>query len=435
MGKTELGSKDFRDILYTSLKKQKIFSVLEFSDAPYCFFEARPSAPLIRLAREMNRRLILPGPNHRITEIVISGETDALHEAKRNGDRLLFVINHPSHSDPQVLSEVHRRLGIDSCFMAAYDVFLRSKFCAWTMQRLGNFSIDREGSDRKAMAAAINVLKEGKRALNIFPEGNVYLTNDRLTPFLDGAAFIALKAQAALGETSVKIVPVSMKFTHLTTPRDAVTARMQKLGADSGYKFPEGSSSEPIHAVLGLGQHILGGYLQRHGFDKSGGSLFEQLSFFAETLVAGIEKGLEITPAQASSLVSRIAAVRSKIHRIRTDPEATGHPEIDGLADRAILALRIHGYLTPYLTEHPTIDRYDETVERIAEDFYSHAMPRTGQRRAIVRIHSPIDIRDFSQMKLREALPALTEKMERVVQTGIDSLNESNDAPGAAMVD
>ncbi len=408
--------------------------MLEFSDAPYRFFEAKPSAPLIRLGRELNRRVILPGRNHRIREIEISGETDVLSEAVGNGTRLMFVMNHPSHSDPQVVSEVHRRLGVDSCFMAAYDVFLRNRFCAWSMQRLGNFSIDREGSDRKAMAAAIGVLKEGKRSLNIFPEGNVYLTNDRLTPFLDGAAFIALKAQAALGDVPVLVVPMSLKFTHLSAPRETVTARMRKLAVDSGYAFPDGSTDDPVGAVLGLGRHILGGYLGKHGFESGGGSLYSELEGFAGELVAGVEGGLGIAPKTADSLEARIATARSTIHRLRTDNSATAPPEIDGLADRAILALRIHGHLTPYLTEHPTIDRYDETVERIAEDFYSKAMPRTGPRKAMVKIHAPIDARDFSGMKLREALPLITRKMEHEIQAGNVDLMRTNTAPGSRLL-
>lgn len=412
--------------------------MLEFSDAPYRFFEARPSAPLIRLGRLLNRHLFLPGPNHRIREISVSGETEALREAKAAGDRLLFVINHPSHSDPQALTEVQRRLGIDSCFMAAYDVFLRGPLCAWSMQRMGNFSIDREGSDRKAMAAAIKVLSEGKRALNIFPEGNVYLTNDRLTPFLDGAAFIALKAQAAT-DAAVKIIPVSLKFTHLTTPRETITDRMIRLGAASGHTFQPGSSSDPIGAVLGLGRHILGSYLKKHSLHGQipgdDPSLYGLLENIAANLVAEVENGLEIAAPETAPLTARIAKARAKIHQLRSDPAASPHPEIHGLADRAILALRIHGYLTPYLTEHPTIDRYDETVERIAEDFHSHSMPRTGPRRAMAAIGSPIDVSGFSEMKLREALPALTETMERSVQAGIDTLNERNDAPGARLVE
>ena len=93
--------------------------MLEFSDAPYRFFEARTSPTLVGLGREINRRMILPGPKHPIPEILISGETGILR-------RPMFVMNHPTHSNPQTLSEVHRRLGIDSCFMVAYDVFLGS---------------------------------------------------------------------------------------------------------------------------------------------------------------------------------------------------------------------------------------------------------------------------------------------------------------------
>ena len=109
-----------------TVRKREMFPVLEFSDAPYRFFEARPSAPLIRLGRALNRHLFLPGPNHRIRDLSMDGNLEALAEARGNGDRLLFVINHPSHSDPQALTEVERRLGVDACFMAAYDVFLRS---------------------------------------------------------------------------------------------------------------------------------------------------------------------------------------------------------------------------------------------------------------------------------------------------------------------
>ena len=412
--------------------------MLEFSDAPYRFFEARPSAPLIWIGRALNRHVFLPGPNHRIRDVSIDGKLDALAAAKRNGDRLLFVINHPSHSDPQALTEVQRRLGVDACFMAAYDVFLRSKLTAWSMQKMGNFSIDREGSDRKAMAAAIKVLAEGKKALNIFPEGNVYLTNDRATPFLDGAAFIALKAQTATTDAAVKIIPVSLKFTHLTTPRETITERMLRLGADSGHTFPPGSTSDPLGAALGLGRHILGGYLKKHGLHgklpADDPSLYVLLEKFAANLVTETENGLEIAVAEGAPLVARIAKARAKIHQLRSDPAASLHPEIHGLADRAILALRIHGYLTPYLTERPTIDRYAETVERIAEDFYSRTMPPTGPRRAMAQIGAPIDVRDHLGAKSRDAIAALTDEIERRVQVGIDALNEANDAPGGRLV-
>jgi hypothetical protein len=415
-------------------------SMLEFSDASYRFFPAEPSPFLIRLGRTLNRHLILPGKNHRIAELRLEGETEATRVARERGERLVFVINHPSHSDPQVVTEIQRRLGVPASFMAAYDVFLRSRFNAWCMQKLGNFSIDREAADRKAMAAAISAVTTGEYALNIFPEGNVYLTNDRVTPFLDGTAFIALKAQQAIEGTLVKIVPVSLKFTHLTTPREAVAQRLVDLGRDAGHAYAPGSSENPLAAVMGLGRHLVGAHLQRHGFlhERAGdeAALYEVLKDFAANLVTEVETTLGLTPPKEGGLVERIRKVRSTIHQIRTDTSGTPRPEIDGLAEKAILAFRVHGYLTPYLTGHPTIDRYDETVERLAEDFYSKAMPRTGPRRAIAHLHVPLDVTTFltEAGSLRNAVAPLTRAMEHAVQAGIDVINAGNDAPGAALV-
>lgn len=411
--------------------------MLEFSDASYRFFPAEPSPFLIGIARFANRHFILPGKNHRITELRLEGNTEPLREAREKGERLVFVINHPSHSDPQVMTEVLRRLDLPCSFMAAYDVFLRSRFNAWMMQKLGNFSIDREAADRKAMTAAIATVTSGDYCLTIFPEGNVYLTNDRVTPFLDGTAFIALKAQQSIENTPVKIVPVSLKFTHLTTPRETVTQRLVDLARDSGHEYSPGSSEDPLGAVLGLGRHLIGGYLRKHGFlqDQTAeeASVHEVLKTFASDLVSELEAKLALTPPKEGGLVERIRKVRSTIHQIRTDASGSSRPEIDGLAEKAILAFRVHGYLTPYLTEHPTVDRYEETVERIAEDFYSRAMPRTGPRRAIVHVHEPLDAGSFlgEAGNLKAAVAPLTRAMERAVQAGIDAINTGNDTPGA----
>ncbi len=149
-----------------------------------------------------------------------------------------------------------------------------------------------------------------------------------------------------------------------------------------------------------------------------------------------MEQNLNLTPQKDGGLVERIRKVRSTIHQMRTDSSETPHPEIDGLAEQAILAFRVHGYLTPYLTEHPTVDRYDETVERIAEDFYSKAMPRTGPRRAIVRIHEPLDTGSIlnGAGNLKQAVAPMTRAMERAVQAGIDAINAANDTPGAQRI-
>jgi len=59
--------------------------VIQFSDAPYQFFEAKPSPFLIRFGRVMNQRFFLPGPNHRIREMLVDGATDEIREAIAKG--------------------------------------------------------------------------------------------------------------------------------------------------------------------------------------------------------------------------------------------------------------------------------------------------------------------------------------------------------------
>ncbi|MDF1740700.1 MAG: lysophospholipid acyltransferase family protein [Verrucomicrobiales bacterium] len=413
--------------------------MLEFSDANYQFFEPKPSRPIIALSRAANRHLVLPGKNHLIKDIQIEGDTRRVRDLKKTGHRILFVMNHPSHSDPQIVTELHRRMRMPSSFMAAYDVFLRSKRAAWCMQRLGHFSIDREGNDRKAMATAINILKEGKFALNIFPEGNVYLTNDRVTPFLDGTAFIALKAQKALENERVTVVPLSLKFTHLTTPRATLRSRMRTLGDDSGFTFDP--DPDPVEAIMGLGTHLLAAHLRTHGYGNeispTDRNVHRELDLLAHTIMADIEKELNLPPSVSDELISRIRKARSTIHSLRIKEDSDIESNTDLLrstAQKTILALRIHGYLDPYLTANPTIDRFDETVEKLSEDFYSKAMPRTGPRRLIAKVHPPLDVSQYlsaADGKLKDAVSTLTRDMENRVQSGIDAINERNDAPGA----
>lgn len=429
--------------------------MLEFSDAPYQFFPARPSRPVIFLGRQVNRGCVLRNRRHRIDDFVLGGAAETLAEERKQGARHLFVFNHPSHSDPQTVTEIQRRLGVPGCFMAAYDVFLRSRRQAWLMQRLGNFSIDRESGDRRAMAAALDVLKEGRFALNIFPEGNVYLTNDRVTPFLEGASFIALKSAKSL-DRPVKVVPVSLKFTQLGDHRHLLLARRDDLAAAAGY--PLDRARPAVESVVDLGLHLLRERLSHHEEigelpPPGGEDVHRSLEQIVESLVSDLERELDLSPGEDGTLADRVRQARSKIHQLRaSEADSSGgsedaethpgsrtessndSPALALLANRAILAFRLLAYQTPYLAERPTVDRFAETVERLAEDYHSHPLRPVGPRRAIVEIHPSLDAADCLEEgggQLREAINRLTRRMESTIQHGIDRINGRNDAPGA----
>ena len=59
--------------------------MLEFSDAPYQFFPAKPNSLVRWLTRRVNRKWVLQGRNHRISEIQITGATDSIREIREQG--------------------------------------------------------------------------------------------------------------------------------------------------------------------------------------------------------------------------------------------------------------------------------------------------------------------------------------------------------------
>ena len=411
--------------------------MLDYADTPYEYFPPRPSRFWIGLFKLYNRFVYLPGAELRIRGVDVScdpGWEQLSPEARR---RCLFVPNHGTHADPQLLMETLRQQRCTSCFMAAYDVFQRDAFRAWIMQRSGAFSVDREGSDKQAMKTALEILKAGQYGLTVFAEGNVYLQNDRVTPFLDGTAFIGLKAQKELGaDHPVYVIPVSMKATHARDDaREVILQHLRELAEVVGTELDSGV---PIATELErIGILLLHQILERKEMGialPDGLSLPERLDRVAEHLIAALETAMAVTPREGEGLLNRFRKLRRDIHQIRLDPEkADQHEQAASWAVDAILAFRVLSYSGDYLGESPSLDRVGETVEKLCEDHYSRQMAPFGIRQGLVHLGAPIDLRDWMDRYAkagRQAMQDLTSEMEQRVQAGLDLLNAGNRHPG-----
>jgi len=420
--------------------------MLEFSSEPYRFYPPKPSGPVIALAKPLNRLLLRH--DLKVVEQEITGATDSVRERIGEGARLLFTPNHPTRTDPQFTGHIQHQLGTHSSFMAAYDVFLESRIQGWLMQGTGSFSIDREGNDRKAMSTAMDILKKGEMALTIFPEGNVYHLNDRITPILDGPSFIAAKAQQSLGDDAdVWIVPVSLKYTLLSDIRTDLWEALDDLRMHSGFSSTL-DRSDPVLAVRSLGSHLISTHLRektRHtedidftGLDRSG--VQDRILTLARKLIRELEEELELEADEANPVLDRIRKIRGRLHQLRTDGDLPTDPErarYRALADRSILAFRLLAYVIPYLADHPTLDRFAETVTRIREDYHSRIHKPVHPRKAVAHIAEPISVRRVIEAnggKTRRVIGDLTRQIETALQQGIDEINERNDKPGSQLV-
>ena len=90
---------------------------------------------------------------------------------------------------------------------------------AWLLQRVGVFSVYREGMDREALKCAIQILADAQRPLVLFPEGVISRSNDRLNHLMDGTVFIARNAAKQRAEQTppgkVVVHPMAIRYFFL----------------------------------------------------------------------------------------------------------------------------------------------------------------------------------------------------------------------------
>ena len=133
---------------------------------------------------------------HRVQRLLrVDVENASIMESLLGSHGILITPNHCSHADAFTLYAAADYLKIPFYSVMAWQVFARS---GWLRQKIlrhhGAFSIDREGTDLSALKKAREVLQEAPYPLAIFPEGEVYHLNERLNPFREGPAAIALMA-------------------------------------------------------------------------------------------------------------------------------------------------------------------------------------------------------------------------------------------------
>lgn len=418
--------------------------MLDFSDLPYRYFPPKRNALVAWAVGVFNRVHRLPKVL-KVDRVEVSGADGLKQALRRRGprrDRVLFLPNHPTHADAAVFIEALRQAGFSSQMMAAYDVFLRSRLDAWVMQKLGAFSVDREGSDQRAMKEAAAILAKGKHALTIFPEGNVYLRNDRVTPFNDGAAFLALRAAKELAKHDVRVmaVPVSIKLTHLTDCRAALMKMLDELSTAMGLPAESmGEKSAPRDSILRIGAAAIRRNLKQRGLTPPDTQdIAELIAFSAGAVLDNLEAKLELQCKDADALTDRVRAARRVIHDVCIDESRVAdHAAALTWADQAMLAFRITSYLPDYIAEKPTLDRVGETIEKIAEDVHRRMIDPIGTRRAFVRFNDPICLDNYigEGKRGKQAIRDLTAACEASVQKGLDELNNANTHPGGRLWD
>lgn len=167
---------------------------------------------------------------------VTGWKTEGLEHIRDSLDRKRGIVLCPNHSrasDPVLVGAITTGVPVHCYAMASWHVFKQSWLETFVCQKIGGFSVYREGMDRKALDLAIEIVTTGERPLVIFPEGVISAANDRLMPLMDGTSFIARAAakKRAKVDPDSKVVlhPVAFRYQHEGDPDELLTPVMERL--------------------------------------------------------------------------------------------------------------------------------------------------------------------------------------------------------------
>ena len=356
----------------------------------------------------------------RIRQITLRGE-EPLVRLARAGQSLLIAPNHADHADPNLLVAVGRRHGLAFHFMAAREAFERGRLNRFALQRSGAFSVDREGADLAAIRTVMNILRECRHPLVIFPEGEIYHHHEELDLLNEGVATILLRAAEKLpaGRRSY-VVPTAIRIRHDASVAATFSPRLDVLERRITWK-PQ-RHADVIERIYRLGSALLAIKEAEYLGEARQGLLVERIQRLQHYLVAQAEHRHGIA-ADHASIPWRIKALRQVIRReLTADAPALTADRKERLydeLDRLFAAQQLYSYPGQYVRRHPSLDRIAETIFKLEEDVLGRGT-YPAPRHAEVVFDEPVDVAGFLQAKFLHAksgIRPLTELLRHRIET------------------
>jgi len=127
-------------------------------------------------------------------------------------DPVIIAPTHRSRWDAVIVPYAVGRFasGRDLHFMVSKNEV--TGFQGWIIRRMGGFPVDTDRPQLCSVNHSIELLKQDKEMLVIFPEGGIF-SDRQIHPLKRGVALIALQAETDKSERRVKILPVGIRYS------------------------------------------------------------------------------------------------------------------------------------------------------------------------------------------------------------------------------
>jgi hypothetical protein len=307
---------------------------------------------------------------------------DKLRASADAGFGIMLAPNHCRPVDPETVNELCRQTGVLPFFLASRHLFMEGRFKTFMLRRLGAFSIYREGMDRQALKASVEILEQTSRPLVMFAEGYISRANDWLNPLQEGVSFVArsaAKSRAKMTPPSQVVVhPVALRYRYEGDVQKTIEPVLTEIESRLSWRPQKNLSLDA--RIAKLGQALLTLKEIEYLGQPQTGQVHERLHALIESLLAPLEKEWLKGESDAHAMV-RVRKLRAAILPDMMQPElpeAERARRWDHLAD-LYLVQQLSCYPPDYVAANPTPDRLLETAERFEEGLTD-----------VARIHPPL---------------------------------------------
>jgi hypothetical protein len=368
------------------------------------------------IRRSMLRR------QEQVDDVRIEG-LEHLQSVLAAGQGVLITPNHYCFTDPYILAAAADRAGRPFYYMTAWQAIgLHGPARRLVMRWHGAFSIDRDGPDMQAFKQAVEILQKRPHPLVIFPEGEMYRTSDRVFPFREGTAAIALAA-AKRAERQIVCLPCALRYEYLSDPTPEVVKAIARIEQRLLLRSPP-ADANLARRVLRAAESALSLKETEYLGQTQSGTAHDRARKLAEAVLAPIEQRSGVTKPDSDLLARvRIARQRTLAAMEKLEPTDPDRSRWQTDLDDLFLVEQLSCYPTDYDIEHPALWRLAETIDKLEEDILGLTVaPPRGPRRAMLTIGEPIAVEPSAQDK-----SSLTALLESRVQSLLNSTRGSQE--------
>ena len=361
-------------------------------------------------------------------QIKLKVEDSDLERIKALGDaRIIYLPNHPTLDDGMPLFMFSAINGQLFHYLVA-----RGSFKGWLanfLPLLGCYSMRRGIGDRYSISQTVELIKQPKSRLVIFPEGGCSYQNDTVMAFRSGAVAMAFQAMTKLFKeekqlSPIYLIPLSLKYRYLQPMNNQIERTLSRL--EKALHISQ-DSDDFYQRLRSIGKQVLTNIVSDYGInepiDLNNNSWNEAINLLKNNLLEQCEQKLNMESNPNFPMRERIYKVQASLES-KLEEEEEFNPEIEKfIKETTFQLLNFDAIYDGYVAEKPEDERFLDTLNRLERSVFNLDKPSSkGTRQAIIRISTIIDLQDYypsyRENKV-ETIENLTQFLQESVQNNL----------------